>query len=51
MAKEKSIYGLEMQGTRYDTGDKIGFLKATIDYALDRPDIGTEFLEFLKTRI
>ena len=47
----KSVYGLEMEGDRYDTGDKFGFLKATIDYALDREDLGPQLLEFLKKRV
>jgi UTP--glucose-1-phosphate uridylyltransferase len=45
------IYGLEMEGDRYDTGDKFGFLKATIDYALDRADLGPQVLEFLEKRV
>ena len=47
----KMIYGLEMEGDRYDTGDKFGFLKATIDYALDREDLGEQVREFLKRRV
>ncbi|MCK9272468.1 UTP--glucose-1-phosphate uridylyltransferase GalU [Candidatus Gracilibacteria bacterium] len=50
MLKEKDIYGLEMQGKRYDTGDKFGFLKATIDFALDKEDLGPKLMEFLKTK-
>ncbi len=45
------VYGLEMQGERYDTGDKFGFLKATIDYALAREDLWEELMKFLKKRI
>jgi UTP--glucose-1-phosphate uridylyltransferase len=45
------IYGLEMEGDRYDTGDKFGFLKATIDYALDRADLGPQLAEFLEKRV
>jgi len=45
------IYGLEMEGDRYDTGDKFGFLKATIDYALAREDLGPQVMEFLKKRV
>jgi UTP--glucose-1-phosphate uridylyltransferase len=45
------IYGLEMEGDRYDTGDKFGFLKATIDYALDREDLGEQMREFLIKRV
>ena len=40
-----------MEGDRYDTGDKFGFLKATIDYALAREDLGPQFMEFLKKRV
>ena len=47
----KKVYGLEMEGDRYDTGDKFGFLKATIDYALDREDLGEQVREFLKKRV
>ena len=43
------IYGLKFEGTRYDTGDKLGFLKATVEYALRRPDLGPEFREYLRT--
>lgn len=47
----KIIHGLEMEGERYDTGDKFGFLKATIDYALAREDLGDQMREFLKKRV
>lgn len=40
-----------MEGDRYDTGDKFGFLKATIDYALDREDLGEQMREFLIKRV
>lgn len=51
MAKDRDIYGLELDGVRYDTGDKFGFIKATIDYALQREDLGPKLKEFLKTRV
>ena len=51
MVQDRDIYGLEMEGVRYDTGDKFGFLKATIDYALDREDLGPALREFMKTRV
>lgn len=47
----KYIAWLEMEGDRYDTGDKFGFLKATIDYALAREDLGPQLMEFLKRRV
>jgi UTP--glucose-1-phosphate uridylyltransferase len=37
------------EGTRYDAGDKLGFLKATVEFALRRPDLGAEFRRYLKT--
>ncbi len=51
MVKDRDIYGLEMEWDRYDTGDKFGFLKATIDYALARDDLKPQILEFLKKRV
>ncbi len=45
------VYGLEMEGDRYDTGDKFWFLKATIDYALAREDLWPQLLELLKDRV
>lgn len=51
MMQKKDIYGLELEGDRYDTGDKFGFLRATIDYALDREDLGPKLREFMKTRV
>ncbi|MDD5213664.1 MAG: UTP--glucose-1-phosphate uridylyltransferase GalU [Candidatus Gracilibacteria bacterium] len=50
MRQEKDIYGLEIEGTRYDTGDKLGFLKASIDFALKRDDLGEDLKEFLKAK-
>jgi UTP--glucose-1-phosphate uridylyltransferase len=49
LLKRQVIYGYVFEGTRYDTGDKMGFLKATVEYALRREDIGKEFLEYLRT--
>lgn len=46
----RAMYGLEIEGTRYDTGDKFGFLKATIDYALDRDDLRDPLLDFMKSK-
>ena len=49
MQKERDIYGLEVQGTRYDTGSKAGYLKASIAYALKHDDLKDEVLKFIKT--
>lgn len=47
----KKVYWLEMEWDRYDTGDKFGFLKANIDYALDREDLRPQLIEFLKKKV
>lgn len=47
----KDIYAYEFSGTRYDVGDKLGFLKATVEFALAREDIKTSFAEYLKQLI
>jgi UTP--glucose-1-phosphate uridylyltransferase len=51
MMKDRDIYWVEMEWVRYDTWDKLWFLKATIDFALDREDLGGELMEFIKTRV
>lgn len=48
LLKSEEIYACEFEGDRYDAGDKLGFLKATISMALKRKDIGREFRKFLK---
>jgi UTP--glucose-1-phosphate uridylyltransferase len=45
----RPIDGYLFQGTRYDAGDKLGFLKATVEFALKRKDLGEPFREYLKT--
>lgn len=46
---EIPLYGYELEGKRYDTGDKLGFLQATIDYALKRKDLGPELKKYLQS--
>jgi UTP--glucose-1-phosphate uridylyltransferase len=43
------VYGYRFEGTRYDAGDKLGFLKATVEFALARPDLGRQFRAYLKS--
>ena len=45
----EKIYGYTFEGKRHDTGDKLGFLKATVEFALKRPDLGKEFGDYLAT--
>ena len=47
--KTRPIYGYRFEGTRYDAGDKLGFLKATVEMALKRYDLGGEFRQYLKS--
>ena len=44
----QAIYAYRFNGTRYDTGDKLGFLKATVEFALRRPDLGGAFRSYLR---
>ncbi|HEY6991936.1 MAG TPA: UTP--glucose-1-phosphate uridylyltransferase GalU [Bryobacteraceae bacterium] len=48
MLRNRPIYGLKFEGTRYDAGDKLGFLKATVEFALSRHDLGESFRAYLK---
>src|SRR5579859_8166340 len=48
LLRNRPIYAYRFEGTRYDAGDKLGFLKATVEYALRRRDLGGPFREYLK---
>jgi UTP--glucose-1-phosphate uridylyltransferase len=43
------VYGFLFEGKRYDAGDKLGFLKATVEMALKRHDLGRDFRRYLKS--
>ena len=45
----RPIYAVEFEGKRHDTGEKLGFLKATVEFALARPDLADAFRAYLKT--
>jgi UTP--glucose-1-phosphate uridylyltransferase len=45
----RPLYGYRFEGTRHDAGNKLGFLKATVEFALKRPDLGGPFREYLKS--
>ncbi|OGJ52279.1 UTP--glucose-1-phosphate uridylyltransferase [Candidatus Peregrinibacteria bacterium RIFOXYB2_FULL_32_7] len=49
LINERKIYGLKFSGKRYDTGDKLGFIKATIDFALKRPILADSLKKYLRT--
>jgi UTP--glucose-1-phosphate uridylyltransferase len=46
---KRPIYACEVTGVRHDTGNKLGFLKAVVYFALKRPDLATAFREYLET--
>ncbi|MBR5319028.1 MAG: UTP--glucose-1-phosphate uridylyltransferase GalU [Peptococcaceae bacterium] len=48
LARHKAVYAYEFAGCRYDVGDKLGFLKATVEMALKRPDLHDDFAAYLK---
>ncbi len=48
LLNEEKIFGYVFEGKRHDTGDKLGFLKATVEFALKRPDLGDELRSWLK---
>ena len=45
----EKVYGYNFEGKRHDAGDKLGFLKATVEFALKRADLGPAFAEYLRT--
>lgn len=48
LAGVKPVFAHVFEGKRYDVGDKMGFLQATVEFALGRADLGTEFAAYLK---
>jgi len=49
LLKKRPIYGCEIKGVRHDTGNKLGFLKAVVYFALRRPDLADDFRAYLRT--
>ena len=45
----RPLYACEVTGVRHDTGNKLGFLKAVVYFALKRPDLADAFREYLDT--
>lgn len=48
LAKQQPMYAYNFEGRRYDVGDKQGFIEATVEYALKRPEMRSKLLEYLK---
>lgn len=51
LVKSEALYAYIFEGKRYDVGDKLGFLEATVDYALKNPELKDKFIEILKQKI
>jgi len=49
LLKKRPYYALNLNGIRHDAGDKLGFLVATVEYALKRKDLGNDFREYLRS--
>ncbi|MEJ2006964.1 MAG: UTP--glucose-1-phosphate uridylyltransferase GalU [Acidobacteriota bacterium] len=49
LLNDEPIYGFIFEGKRYDAGDKLGFLKATVEFALKEPNMGQHFRKYLKS--
>ena len=49
LRRHRRVYGYRFDGVRHDAGNKLGFLKATVEFALKRDDLGGPFREYLKT--
>ena len=51
LIEHEAMYAYDFEGRRYDVGDKLGFLQATVEYALRKEDLKDSFMEYLKTII
>jgi UTP--glucose-1-phosphate uridylyltransferase len=49
LLRSRPVYGYKFEGQRYDAGNKLGFLQATVQFALKRQDLGGEFRDYLKS--
>ena len=50
LISQEAMYAYNFEGKRYDVGDKLGFLQATIEYALRKPELKDQFIEYLNTK-
>jgi UTP--glucose-1-phosphate uridylyltransferase len=46
--QEQAVYGYEFEGTRYDCGTTMGWLKASVELALQRPELAPEFRAYIQ---
>lgn len=50
MTATREIYAVEVSGARYDVGDQLGYLKAMVEFALEREDLGEKFIKYLSKK-
>ena len=50
LMRDEPVFAYEFEGTRYDCGDKLGYLQATVEYGVKHPDFGEAFAEYLRQR-
>jgi UTP--glucose-1-phosphate uridylyltransferase len=48
LAREEGLLGYRFEGDRYDAGDRVGYLKANVAFALRRPDLGPQLRDWLR---
>ena len=51
LKEEQEVYAYKFEGKRYDAGDKLGYLTAIIDFALEEQSLGSEIRKYLETLI
>lgn len=51
LSRKSPMYAHEIEGQRHDAGDKLGFLIATVEFALKNPSLGADFSEYLSARM
>ena len=49
LLRDRPFYAVKLEGTRHDAGDKLGFLIATVEFALKRDDLGDDFRAYLRS--
>ena len=50
LLREEAVLAYTFEGTRYDCGSKIGYLRATVEFGLKHPELADEFRKFLATK-
>jgi UTP--glucose-1-phosphate uridylyltransferase len=48
LMQREAVFAFEFEGKRYDCGDKLGYLQATVEYGLKHPSLGPDFAAYLK---